>query len=44
MKPALFVTATLLMVGCAPTRSDADAPGMPPSGEAVVVTYYYLNF
>jgi hypothetical protein len=43
MSRVLFVTATLLL-GCAPTRVDADAPGMPPEGERLVVTYYYLNF
>lgn len=41
----LLCAALLVMtsLGCARTAAPAPAPGQ-PAGEALVVTYYYLNF
>lgn len=41
MKPSLAISALVLFAGCAKTQGPA--PGQ-AAGEAVVVTYYYLNF
>lgn len=39
----LSLVVALTVAGCAKTSVRASAPGEPDS-EAVVVTYYYLNF
>jgi hypothetical protein len=41
MKPLLAINALVLFAACA--KTEGPAPGQ-AAGDAVVVTYYYLNF